>query len=141
MYENSQKEPVALSSLISRSHAYLRLLIENSMNEGIRFHYHNGRKLTPIELPERIVSQIFPYFLRLVHLEISNYYGESFKGLKFHITKRSSGILHMEASIVESEIKDKLEYFSFISYVFNSVFLKNKFNEDISLLTKATKFI
>ncbi|HCA5182281.1 TPA: hypothetical protein MW242_001886 [Acinetobacter baumannii] len=141
MYDNTSNEPVALNSLISRSHAYIRLLIEKSMNEGVRYSYHNGRKLTEIDLPERIVSQIFPYFLRLVHLEISNYYGEGFKGLKFHALKRSTGIFHMEVSIIEEEVKDQLEYFSFISYVFNAVFLKNNFNNDISLLTKAQKFI
>lgn len=142
MYEEyTNEKPTTLNSLVSRSHSYIRLLIEKSMDDGVKYFYHNGRRLSAIEQPERIVSQIFPYFLRLVFLEISNFYGTEFKGLKFHANKRASGSLHFEASIVESEITNQLEYFSFLSYVFNYVFLKNKFYQDLTVLTKTSKFI
>lgn len=140
-YEYTNEKPVALCSLISKTHSYIRLLIENSMDDGVKYFYHNGRKLSALDQPERIVSQIFPYFLRLVFLEISNYYGIEFKGLRFHAIKRASGSLHFEASVVEDEIKNQLEYFSFLSYVFHYVFLKNKFYEDLTVLTKSNKFI
>lgn len=137
----ASEKPLALSSLTSRTHSYIRLLIENSMDEGVNYFYHNGRKLAQIDQPERVVSQIFPYFLRLVFLEISNYYGTEFKGLKFHSSKRASGSLNFEASIDEAEIKNQIEYFSFLSYVFHYVFLKNKFFEDLTVLTKTSKFV
>lgn len=139
-YENINEAKTPLKSMITRSHAYIRLLVEKSMADGIKFKYHNGRRLTQIDDPERVVSQIFPYFFRLVFLEISTYYGQTFDGLKFHSKKRATGTLQLEVSILEDKIPNQLEFFTFISYVFNYGFLKNQFHEDLTLLTKATKF-
>lgn len=139
-YEELHEPKKPLKSMITRSHAYIRVLVEKSMSEGIVFKYHNGRRITQIDDPERVVSQIFPYFLRLVFLEISTYYGQAFEGLKFHSKKRATGTLQLEVSILEDKIQNQLEFFTFISYVFNYGFLKNHFHEDLTLLTKAIKF-
>lgn len=140
-YNYASEKPTSLKALASKTHSYIKLLVEKSMDEGIKYFYHNGRRLVEIDQLERIVSQILPYFLRLVFLEISNYYGVTFKGLQFHAEKKASGSFNFKASVVESEIKNQLEYFSFISFVFNFVFIKNKFYEDLTLLTKSSKFV
>ena len=138
---HSGDHKIAVHSLSARTHSFIKLLVAKSMGEGITYQYHNGRKLAKIDQPERIVSQIMPYFLRLVFLEISSYYGTPFQGLHFHATKKTNGTFHFDVNIVEPEIKNQLEYFSFLSYVFNYVFLKNKFHEDLTLLVKTSKFV
>ncbi len=60
--------------------------------------------------------------------------------LSFISKKRATGTLQLEVSILEDKIPNQLEFFTFISYVFNYGFLKNQFHEDLTLLTKATKF-
>ena len=50
-YENIHEAKTPLKSMITRSHAYIRLLVEKSMADGIKFKYHNGRRLTQIDDP------------------------------------------------------------------------------------------
>lgn len=138
---SEDKGKVYVNNIYTRSHAFLRCLVTKSIDEGYQYAAHNGLKLRPVSSAEIVVPQIFPYIMRLLQIEISTYQGKLFEAIHLNVDTSNPMNTVTTVTIDDDQVHDQLNYFTMLKYIFEFIFLKNKFNEDITIFTKACRYI
>ena len=78
--------------------------------------------------------------MRLLQIEISTYQGELFEAIHFNVDTSNPMNTITTVTIDDDKVHDQLNYFTMLKYIFEFIFLKNNFNQDITIFTKAYRY-
>lgn len=125
--------------LSTQTMRFLELLVKNSMSLGIAFQYHNGKKLKTIKTPTNVCAEIHPYIMRLVDLELRFFCDQEVTGIYFHVSNKDKDgeLAPFSVHFNENEVKKFTTLFVLIKYVYDEIFIKNKYFNDITIFYKS----